>query len=114
MPGSKIVLPSSDVYEYSGTVLCSTVSRIVNPKKSKYFYMSDNRPNWWPKDVVFCSIKGTIVHSHIIMLTVDMYVQNLLLQLFCCFLGHKTNITSVNQRTILAAFLEKCPEQYTM
>ncbi len=32
MPGSKIVLPSSDVKEYSGTVLRSTVSRIANPK----------------------------------------------------------------------------------
>ena len=32
MPGSKIVLPSSDVEEYSGTVLRSTVSRIANPK----------------------------------------------------------------------------------
>ncbi len=32
MPGSKIVLPSSDVEGYSGTVLRSTVSRIANPK----------------------------------------------------------------------------------
>ncbi len=32
MSGSKIVLPSSDVEEYSGTVLCSTVLRIANPK----------------------------------------------------------------------------------
>ncbi len=32
MPDSKIVLPSSDVEEYSGTVLRNTVSRIVNPK----------------------------------------------------------------------------------
>ncbi len=32
MSGSKIVLPSSGVEEYSGTVLRSTVSRIVNPK----------------------------------------------------------------------------------
>ncbi len=31
-PDSKIVLPSSDVEEYSGTVLRSTVSRIANPK----------------------------------------------------------------------------------
>ncbi len=36
-PGSKIVLPSSDVEEYSGTVLQSTVSRIANPKGTILF-----------------------------------------------------------------------------
>ena len=30
-PGSKIVLPSSDVMEYSGNTLRSIISRIVNP-----------------------------------------------------------------------------------
>ncbi len=30
MPGSKIVLPTSDVEEYSGNALCSTISRILN------------------------------------------------------------------------------------
>ncbi len=32
MPGSKIVLPSSDVEEYSGNILRSTIFRIANPK----------------------------------------------------------------------------------
>ncbi len=32
MPGSKIVLPSSDVGEYSGNTLRSTISRIANFK----------------------------------------------------------------------------------
>ncbi len=32
MPGSKIVLPSSDIEEYSGTDLQSTISLIANPK----------------------------------------------------------------------------------
>ncbi len=32
MAGSKLVLPSSDVEEYIGAVLRSTVSCIVNPK----------------------------------------------------------------------------------
>ncbi len=75
MSGSKIVLPNSDVEEYSGAVLCSTVLRIANPegmilfrytsfdspvgRKDRYFYSSDNRPSWWPKDVAFCSITGT-------------------------------------------------------
>ncbi len=37
MPGSKIVLLSSDVEEYSGKVLQSTVSRIANPKGTILF-----------------------------------------------------------------------------
>ncbi len=37
MPGSKIVLPSSDVEEYSGTVLQCTVSRIANTKGTILF-----------------------------------------------------------------------------
>ncbi len=32
MPGSKIVLPSSNVEEYSGIILRGIISRIVNPK----------------------------------------------------------------------------------
>ncbi len=32
MPGSKIVLPSSDVVEYSGLTLRSTIAHIANPK----------------------------------------------------------------------------------
>ncbi len=31
MPGSKIVLPSSDADDYSKNILRSTISRIVNP-----------------------------------------------------------------------------------
>ncbi len=75
MPGSKIVLPSSDVEEYIGNILQSTVSRIAKPKGMILFsyklceflvgqsggrnaYTSDNRPSWWPKDVVFCCLKG--------------------------------------------------------
>ena len=34
MPGSKIVLPSSNVEEYSGIILRGTISRIVNPEGS--------------------------------------------------------------------------------
>ncbi len=37
MPGSKIVLPSSDVEEYSGKVLQSTVSLIANPRGTILF-----------------------------------------------------------------------------
>ncbi len=33
MPGSKIVLPSSDIDEYTGNALRSTVSHIVNPTR---------------------------------------------------------------------------------
>ncbi len=32
MPGSKIVLPSSDVEDYYGTTLPWTISRIANPE----------------------------------------------------------------------------------
>ncbi len=77
MPGSKIVLPSSDVEEYIGVALRSIVSCIVNPKGmilfsyklfdffvgrtgSRYiYYSSDNRPSWWPKDVAFSRMTGT-------------------------------------------------------
>ena len=31
-PGSKIVLPSFDVEDYSGNILCSTILRIANPE----------------------------------------------------------------------------------
>ncbi len=85
MPGSKIVLPSSDVEEYSGNILRSTIFRIANPKGIYYlfdynnyytgrnffnflvgvtgihrnfFLKSDNRPSWWPKDVVFSPVRG--------------------------------------------------------
>ncbi len=76
-PGSKIVLTSSDVEDYSETSLRRTISRIVNPRgsiseflfgcvqhkhfydffvgitgrSSKRVYRSDRCPNWWPKDV---------------------------------------------------------------
>ncbi len=32
MPGSKIVLPSSDANDYSSAILRNTISRIANPK----------------------------------------------------------------------------------
>ena len=38
MPGSKIVLPSSDVEEYSGNILRSTIFRIANPKGIYYLF----------------------------------------------------------------------------
>ena len=77
MPGSKIVLPSSDAEDYSKEILRNTISRITNPKgiilfsyrpkfvfvflvgkKGKNIHTSRNCPNWWPKDVVF-SVRGT-------------------------------------------------------
>ncbi len=36
--GSKIVLPSSDVEEYSANILQTTISRIVNPKSMILIY----------------------------------------------------------------------------
>ncbi|XP_064391666.1 uncharacterized protein LOC135339484 [Halichondria panicea] len=89
MPGSKIVLPSSDVYEYSGNILQSLMPRIANSKgcKGRTVYTSGNRPNWWPKDVAFASMTG----SRTIGIA-----------------------TAVHRRKVLAAFLEKCPEQYTI
>ncbi len=77
MPGSMIILPSSDVEEYSGIALCSTISRILIIGGSNnieflwagcvctYFFVGlrglsnkkvYNCPNWWPKDVVFSGI----------------------------------------------------------
>ncbi|XP_064391678.1 uncharacterized protein LOC135339488 isoform X2 [Halichondria panicea] len=88
MPGSKIVFPSSNVYEYSGNILQSLISRIASSEGwGRNFYTSDNRPNWWPKDVAFTPMTG-----------------------------HKTTgiVTTVHRRKVLAAFLEKCPEQYTI
>ena len=38
MQGSKIVLPSSDVEEYSANILQTTISRIVNPKSMILIY----------------------------------------------------------------------------
>ncbi len=74
MSGSKIVLPSSDAEQYNGNILLNTVSSIAKPKGMILFsyklceflvglsgrnaYTSDNRPSWWPKDVVFCCLKG--------------------------------------------------------
>ncbi|XP_064391735.1 uncharacterized protein LOC135339529 isoform X2 [Halichondria panicea] len=88
MQGSKIVLPSSDVEEYSANILQTTISRIVNPKSqtTRYFYTSDNRPNWWPKDVVFSPLNGPKAIAN--------------------------GITAIKRRKVLAAFLEKCPDQY--
>ncbi len=82
MPDSKIYLPSSDVEEYSGNALIKTIARISNPKgmilylatgwklyeclvgfKCRNIYRSDNRPSWWPKDLVFSTVSGTIVYS---------------------------------------------------
>ena len=40
MPGSKIVLPSSNVEEYSGKILRDTISHIVNPKGMNYVLVS--------------------------------------------------------------------------
>ena len=40
MPGSKIVLPSSDVKEYSGNFLRDTISNIANPKGINYVLVS--------------------------------------------------------------------------
>ena len=40
MPGSKIVLPSSDVYEYSGNILQSLMPRIANSKGGILFSYS--------------------------------------------------------------------------
>ncbi|XP_064391664.1 uncharacterized protein LOC135339483 [Halichondria panicea] len=87
MPGSKIVLPSSDVYEYSGNILQSLMSRIANSKgwTGRNVYTSGNRPSWWPKDVAFASMTG-----------------------------HRPIATAIHQRKVLAAFLEKCPERYTI
>ncbi|XP_064391728.1 uncharacterized protein LOC135339526 isoform X2 [Halichondria panicea] len=85
MPGSKIILPSSDAEDYyCRAILCSTISRIVNPegKSARNFYTSDNCPSWWPKDVAFTPVSD--------------------------------GITALNLRKILAVFLEKCPEQYTI
>ncbi|XP_064391690.1 uncharacterized protein LOC135339495 [Halichondria panicea] len=87
MPGSKIVLPSSDVDEYAGNILQNTISRISNYKGwGKNFYTSDC-PSWWPKDVAFAPMTGPKATGI---------------------------VTAVNQRKILAAFLEKCPDQYTI
>ncbi|XP_064391681.1 uncharacterized protein LOC135339489 isoform X2 [Halichondria panicea] len=93
MPGSKIVLPSSNVDDYTATALRSTISHIVNPTSvkggsSKEIYKIENCPSWWPKDVLFSSV------------LVPKAVTN--------------GITAVHRRKILAAFLEKCPEQYTI
>ncbi|XP_064391683.1 uncharacterized protein LOC135339490 isoform X2 [Halichondria panicea] len=91
MSGSKIVLPSSDIEEYTGNILVNTASRISKPKGwsgGRNAYTSDNRPSWWPKDVVFCCLKGPTATMN--------------------------GITTVHRRKVLAAFLEKCPEQYTI
>ncbi len=78
MPGSKIVLPSSNAEEYSGGILRGTISRIVNPKgtcvydclamyrtkfidnlvgqSNRNFFTRDNSPSWWPKDVAFSNL----------------------------------------------------------
>ncbi len=76
MAGSKIVLPSCDVYEYTGNTLRSTISRIADYKsmilfsyrpksfdflvdwRGRNFYTSANRPSWWPKDVAFYPLLG--------------------------------------------------------
>ncbi len=94
MPGSKIVLPSSDVYEYTGNVLQSTISRIMNSEgmillaigrnffaflvglRGKPSYASGNRPSWWPKDVAFSPLLGMLVRSS---QPNSRYVQSLLL-----------------------------------
>ncbi|XP_064391676.1 uncharacterized protein LOC135339487 isoform X2 [Halichondria panicea] len=89
--GPKIVLPSSDVEEYTGNVLQNIVSSISKPKGwsgGRNAYTSTDRPSWWPKDVVFCCLKGSKAMSN--------------------------GITVVHRRKVLAAFLEKCPEQYTI
>ncbi|XP_064391662.1 uncharacterized protein LOC135339482 isoform X3 [Halichondria panicea] len=90
MPGSKIVLPSSNVEEYSGKILRDTISHIVNPKglMVRDFYSSENCPSWWPKDVAFCILSGPKATMN--------------------------GITAEHQKKVLAAFLEKCPEQYTI
>ncbi len=78
----------------------------------KIFFKSDNCPSWWPKDVVFSPVRGIIVgstHSH----TVDVFKFCYLLCMLV-FMGSKAGVTAVSQRKILAAFLENCPEQYTM
>ncbi len=83
MAGSKIVLPSSDVEEYFEVNLRQVISRIVNPQgsilfgystnisltsfaglsglASKKVYASDNCPSWWPKDVAFVPVIGTLI-----------------------------------------------------
>ena len=64
---------------------------------------------------VFCQVWSE-VHS----LTVDMckFVTKLItMRSLCVFLGPKATmngITAEHQKKVLAAFLEKCPEQYTM
>ncbi len=88
MPGSKIVLPSSDAEDYSRTFLHSIIRRIVNPTSkllipyrtryrlkmflttsdatgvgSREIYRSDNCPSWWPEDMVFSPVKGQKAHS---------------------------------------------------
>ena len=89
MPGSKIVLPSSNVDDYTAIDLHSTVSRILNPtskllitspscyraknyldsladaKGGKEIYKSENCPSWWPNDVLFSPVLG-IIRSYII------------------------------------------------
>ncbi len=91
MPGSRIVIiPSSDVGEYSRNMLRNTISHIVNPTRkllitppscyrakhsldyyyttdakgggSREIYKSENCPSWWPKDVLFSS--AGIIYSH--------------------------------------------------
>ncbi len=123
MPGSKIVLPSSDVEEYSGTVLRSTVSRIVNPKGiilfSYQLWLSCRSEgqilllDWQSSKLVAKRCGVLFYHRYIVTYTHanSRYVWNLFISLF---LGAKAKITTVNLRTNLAAFLEKCPEQYTM
>ncbi len=88
MPGSKILLPSSDVEDYCESVLRRTISHIVNPRgssvieflfgcvqyehffhffvgitglSSKRIYKNDRCPNWWPKDVGFSPLLGTCI-----------------------------------------------------
>ena len=78
MPGEKIVLPSSDVYEYTGNILQGTISRVLNCEGMillaigrNFFaflvglrgYASSNRPSWWPKDVAFSPLSGMLVRS---------------------------------------------------
>ncbi len=90
MPGSKIVLPSSDANDYSNAILRNTISRIANPIKviilyaynnytgrnffdflvgvtgihSRELFKSDNCPSWWPKDVVFSPVRGISSEAH--------------------------------------------------
>ncbi len=127
MPGSKIILPSSDVEEYSGIALCSTISRILILGGSNnieflwlavyvhIFCRSDRSFQQKSLQLSELVAKKRGVFWYIIIIVSICTNNKCAFSLY--YLGHKpvTNgITAVHRRKVLAAFLKKCPEQYTM